>query len=521
MAYRFNPPPNWPVGEPGWTPPPGWQPDPTWGPAPEGWTFWTDEADAPQADAPAAAETADPARGADDLTVLRDDRRDDDSLAPATDATGTGASLGDASDGDPSFGEAPAAESADPGASSLDASAAPSFESDRVSAVDPGADPGRPVGDDGGTDTSSAPETIEASRPDLDSDLRTDAPYESATPAASEGTAGPAATAEPASVDAGAYGAAATAGSGQGDGGYGQSESHVDQGAGYGTSGSGYGQSANGVDQGVGYGQASPGYGASTGDDGRTAYGSSQPSPASFGSPSEPGSWQAAPGGPSDPQAPRKSFLARFWWLGCIILALLALIIALVGFFLVRSLGADGPEPSADGTTTTSSAASSEPSSSDPATSDPATSDPAAEPVAQPTIDPAAPEQPVVGNNGKGAAQVQMQWMTADQLPSEYGGTLDPGENPEYLVVTAKVRADEGTLDINPFQFAVMTPYGGSIEPATPTFGLADNGIDTATSEIPTGQEHTIRMVYDLPKNPGLRLEYDPRGEKASWDVPV
>lgn len=515
MAYRFNPPPNWPVGEPGWTPPPGWQPDPSWGPAPEGWTFWTDEADAPQADAPAAAETADTARGADDPTVLRDDRRDGDVLAPGAGAPGTDGSVEGASGADSSFGEVPAAESADPGTSSVDASDALTVESDGASA----ADPARPVGDGVAPDASGAPETAEAPRPDLDSDLRTEAPYESAAQSASEGTEG-SATAGSASVPAGAYGAAATAGSDQGDSGYGQASS------GYGTSAGGYGQSANDAGQAAGYGSASSGYGASAGDDGQTAYGSSQASPASFGSPSEPGSWQAAPGGPSDPGTPKKSFLARFWWLGCILLALLALIIALVGFFLVRSLGADGPEPSADGTTTTSSAAptdpsSTDPASSDPASSDPATSDPAAEPVAQPTIDPAAPEQPVVGNNGKGAAQVQMQWMTADQLPSEYGGTLDPGENPEYLVVTAKVRADEGTLDINPFQFAVMTPYGGSIEPATPTFGLADNGIDTATSEIPTGQEHTIRMVYDLPKNPGLRLEYDPRGEKASWDVPV
>ncbi len=40
MAYKFNPPPNWPPAPEDWTPPPGWQPDPAWGPAPDGWEFW-------------------------------------------------------------------------------------------------------------------------------------------------------------------------------------------------------------------------------------------------------------------------------------------------------------------------------------------------------------------------------------------------------------------------------------------------------------------------------------------------
>ena len=42
MAYRFNPPPNWPIEDPNWTPPPGWQPDPSWGPPPADWNFWVD-----------------------------------------------------------------------------------------------------------------------------------------------------------------------------------------------------------------------------------------------------------------------------------------------------------------------------------------------------------------------------------------------------------------------------------------------------------------------------------------------
>lgn len=56
MTARFNPAPGWPVPPEGWTPPAGWAPDPSWPAAPEGWQFWLDDAaDAPAADAPAAA----------------------------------------------------------------------------------------------------------------------------------------------------------------------------------------------------------------------------------------------------------------------------------------------------------------------------------------------------------------------------------------------------------------------------------------------------------------------------------
>lgn len=40
MAWRFNPPDNWPVPRTGEPPPEGWQPDPAWGPAPDDWSFW-------------------------------------------------------------------------------------------------------------------------------------------------------------------------------------------------------------------------------------------------------------------------------------------------------------------------------------------------------------------------------------------------------------------------------------------------------------------------------------------------
>lgn len=37
---RFNPPPGWPLPQPGWQPHEGWTPDPSWPPAPNGWQFW-------------------------------------------------------------------------------------------------------------------------------------------------------------------------------------------------------------------------------------------------------------------------------------------------------------------------------------------------------------------------------------------------------------------------------------------------------------------------------------------------
>ncbi|MGW3115924.1 DUF4041 domain-containing protein [Streptomyces sp. NPDC001107] len=44
-AYRFNPPPGWPVPPAGWMPPPDWRPDPSWPPLPAGWQLWVPEAE--------------------------------------------------------------------------------------------------------------------------------------------------------------------------------------------------------------------------------------------------------------------------------------------------------------------------------------------------------------------------------------------------------------------------------------------------------------------------------------------
>ncbi|SNQ48183.1 membrane hypothetical protein [Frankia canadensis] len=64
MAFRFNPPPGWPVPHAGWTPPQGWQPDPGWPSPPAHWNFWVDDGPGsppPQALPPATTATGWPA----------------------------------------------------------------------------------------------------------------------------------------------------------------------------------------------------------------------------------------------------------------------------------------------------------------------------------------------------------------------------------------------------------------------------------------------------------------------------
>ena len=56
IVNKFNVPPGWPAAEPGWIPPEGWVPDASWPAAPEGWQFWTIEAD-PSPVPPSSAQT--------------------------------------------------------------------------------------------------------------------------------------------------------------------------------------------------------------------------------------------------------------------------------------------------------------------------------------------------------------------------------------------------------------------------------------------------------------------------------
>ena len=61
MAYRFNPPPGWPLPA-GFEPPPNWQPDPSWPPVPPGWPLWLAEDAAPGSGLPAAPAVQYPAQ---------------------------------------------------------------------------------------------------------------------------------------------------------------------------------------------------------------------------------------------------------------------------------------------------------------------------------------------------------------------------------------------------------------------------------------------------------------------------
>lgn len=63
MAYRFNPPPNWPPPPPGWVPPSGWQPPPDWPVPPPGWPLWVDDAAAAQRTGPRHAKAGPPDAG--------------------------------------------------------------------------------------------------------------------------------------------------------------------------------------------------------------------------------------------------------------------------------------------------------------------------------------------------------------------------------------------------------------------------------------------------------------------------
>lgn len=101
MAYRFNPPPNWPIEEAGWTPPPGWTPDPEWGPAPDGWNFWAEAEDSAAAgSAPALGTAADasaeerPETQDESQAEVQDEAQDEAHVEPLVEAAPV-SSLGD------------------------------------------------------------------------------------------------------------------------------------------------------------------------------------------------------------------------------------------------------------------------------------------------------------------------------------------------------------------------------------------------------------------------------------------
>ena len=519
MAYRFNPPPNWPIDDPSWTPPPGWQPDPSWGPAPEGWNFWIAAEDAP------AAEPADEQQGAAHSGEAAGDPElerthvaqqpeqpvSTDAAAGQQGATGQGQEQGSTGQyGALSpYGPAPTTD----GAADAQTSPAPEAQAP-APAQQPAAaeDDATHVAGTGET-AQGSPETAEYSGPDREADLAQQAPYESAAPAAP--------TYDRQQVgDDSAHGQQAAAPQGydqatpaaQGAQGYGQA-SPADYGA------QGYDQPAPapGYDQGApaaGYGQASPAPGHAQGspaDYGAQGYGQGSPS-------GDPGAaWPVSTGA----EPPKKGVFQRFWWVGCIILLVLALVIAIIGGVILLNRGGD--EPTSGGAATTQEETSDGEQTTDEETTDDEAGEPQPTPTDLATIDASAEEVDIVGSDGAGTMAVHMTYTPAEELKNEYGEPVEAGEQGDYLVVTAKLTVTEGTFEgLNPFQFAVKTPYGGAVDPAGASYSLKGSGVGfTPENGFSTGDEYTMTMLFDVKRAGDNTLEFDSYSDTYTWDVPA
>ncbi|WP_422117568.1 hypothetical protein [Brachybacterium sp. UNK5269] len=481
MAYRFNPPPNWPIDDAGWTPPPGWQPDPSWGPAPEGWNFWID------------AETSGAADGAEQAEPAGDD---------ATRVVSTDQQLGGDAQGEPhGRHEAVPAAAEDMPAAPAFGESAPGADDDatHVAGTDPHDAPG--------AEAANGSATAEYEGPDLQSDLSQQAPYESAQDQGYGAAAGASAAA------AGATAAGAAPEHSQAAPGYGQAAPE-----------SGYGQPAPapGYGQGSpapGYGQGSPapGYGQGSASD-YPAANYSQGSPAGAG-------WTAStqPG-----EAPRKGLLQRFWWVGCIIAALLVLALVAVGGIVLLSRGG-GDDTAGGGVETSQGQTTEAPTEEDP-TAEP-TEEPSDEPAEETptptdlaTIDPSAQAVDIVGLDGTGTIAVHMAYVPGSELVDSWdGGPMEDGEYGDYLVLTAKLTVTEGTFEsLNPFQFTIKTPYGGEVTPSSNSYSLEGSGLDfTPADGFQAGDEYTIKVLYEVQRAGGNTLNFTTYVDDYSWEVPA
>lgn len=380
MAYRFNPPPNWPLDDPAWSPPPGWQPDPSWGPAPEGWNFW----------------------------VVAEEPSEPDGTGRAD---GAAATAGDAA-------EAPL-EGAD------------------------GRDQGAPAG---ATAAGAA----------APADARTEAPM----------------------AEAPTFGQASAAPE-------------------YGQATPGYGQASPAP----GFGQATPGYGSAADHSGQ---GHGQ------GSPGVGPGWAASTGAA---EPPRRSILRRFWWVGCLLALLLAVVLVVVGgiVLLVRGSYAETSGAAATGAEQSTVEAAADEASEETVT-----------PTDLATIDPAAEALEVVGTDGAGTMAVDMTYASAADLPRTWGGTVEESRFGEYLVVTAELTVTDGTVELNPFQFTVRTPYGGAVDPSAESYALVGSGLDTgAPTEFTAGDEYTVQILFEVERAGGNVLNFTTYTDDYTWDVPA
>ena len=481
MAYRFNPPPNWPIEDPNWTPPPGWQPDPSWGPPPAYWNFWV--ADDTPAESVADTQSEVEETQAEDAQVeVEDAQAEKVEETPVADAE---ANPADHLEGQDPAGAADEAD--DPVAAPEERSAPEEPSAPALAPEEPmsSTEAPAPVGD---APVEGAPETAEYEGPDLEADLAQQAPYETGDqdfpqqPEPGPGIDQDDTVHEPSAGDAPLVAGGAAA-------------------AGAGTAAA------------SGYGQASP----------SQNYGHPSPSQ-NYGSPDSASTWTATTA-PED--APKKGVVARFWWVGCLVLLLVGLLIAvLAGGMLLMNRGGE-EEPTGDGGTTTSASADptddptateEEPTSEEPTTEE--ASEEAVTPSVLPTVDPAAESVEVVSYEGRGTVQVSMEWLPAEQLPSEYGGTVEPAEHGEYLVVTAKISVTEGQMFFSNAQFNVVTPYGGELGTDLESYSLKDSGIGIeAPTDIKAGEEYSIRMLFAPKRAGGMHLEYDTFTDQYTWDI--
>ncbi|MDN5899792.1 MAG: hypothetical protein L0H74_06945 [Brachybacterium sp.] len=512
MAYRFNPPPNWPIEDASWSPPPGWQPDPSWGPAPEGWNFWVAQEQAPAA--PAQADSDAPADAPQAPTDVEDDATrvvSTGEQAPAQEAPAqrddvaqqTGSvqepspsqtPVGQYGTIDPYGAAAPQAEA--PAAADSHGRHAAAPEDDATHVADSGQHAvAAEVPDQGG-----APQTAEYQGPDLEAGLAQQTPYESTEPEPGEGHDAPASQ----------------------DG-----QSGEEPGAGYGAAAAAGGVAAGGVAAGAaaGYGQGSaadyPGQGSAS-DYPAQGYGQATPG-------ADTGAGWTASTGAGEP--PKKGFIRRFWWLGCLLILLLVLILLIAGGIWLFSRDSGNDAGGGGGTTTsqeetTDGGESTEEDPSDEPTEETTTEDEEATPEAVTptdlaTIDPSAEAIDIVGTDGTGTMAVHMTYAKAETLKSSYGGTVEESKFGEYLVVTAKLTVTEGTVGLNPFQFTVQTPYGGSVEPSVESYSLVGSGLaGNAPSEFEAGDEYTLQFLYEVERAGGNVLEFSSYTDAYTWDVP-
>lgn len=446
MAYRFNPPPNWPVDRDNWQPPPGWQPDPSWGPAPEGWNYWVDDSTP---------------RPVQDTGAARADR------APSP--------------------EQPAPEDAQPADADRPEPLAPDLAQPTSGGEVPVTTPGQSAPYGAGDEIADRP-----------------APYGGST-AAGEADRD-AADREPAGdldrdaagdVDrdaAGATGAATAAADPYGPGPasqapvYGQGSAEQVP----------YGTAGTSPSDAYGYGPEA-GYGQQTGYEPQAGYGQQPDYPAQGGAyPQDPRS-AGAPGAGYGPGAgaatggepQKKGIFARFWWLfGCVGLLVLAAIVALI--LIINAIANAGDDP---GPTTMPT---------DPITSQaPATADSTAGVT---TAAGAGDAVPVASRNGAGSVAITGEWVGT--LDTAYGAE-DLASHGEYLLLTVTLTADEGTVHSNPYAFPINYPDGREVTYLPRSFSIVGNEGLAEMDEVRAGETAVFQLAYDTPRGQGGELFYE------------